>query len=238
VSQARPKTRQSSRSAGALRPETVRHYLETIYYIAFEESRVRPARVAEWLGVSAPTVSVTVQRLQRDGWIRPTPDRGLELTDKGKKLAEDIVRSHRILERWLTDTLGLDWAAADAEAQLLVGGASPRVIGRIDDLLARPSTCPHGNVIPGRKPPYGRLVQLARLGPGKAAHVRRISEMAEHDAPQLLRQLESYGLVTGARVVLEDTDPSVEALSVVVDGTTRPIGTAVAELIWVEPEQG
>jgi DtxR family transcriptional regulator, iron-dependent repressor len=229
-------TASRSSQSGALRPETIEHYLETIYYIAFEEPRVRPSRVAEWLGVSPPTVTVTAQRLQRDGWVTLSPDHGIELTERGLARAEEIVRSHRILERWLTDTLGLDWAAADAEAQLLVPGASKRVIDRIDELLGHPTTCPHGNVIPGRRPAYGKLVQLARLKPGAKARIQRISEVAEHDAPQLLRQLEAYGLVTGARVSIGETDPSMEAFPVVVGKTTRPIGTSVAELIWVEPE--
>jgi Fe2+ transport system protein FeoA len=79
-------------------------------------------------------------------------------------------------------------------------------------------------------------VQLAKLKPGTKARIQRISEVAEHDAPQLLRQLEAYGLVTGAQVSIGEADPSVEALPVVVRKTTRPIGTSVAKLIWVEPE--
>ncbi|HEY4869516.1 MAG TPA: metal-dependent transcriptional regulator, partial [Candidatus Dormibacteraeota bacterium] len=72
----------------------------------------RPGRLAEWLGVSAPTVSVSLQRLARDGWIRAASDRSVELTESGSAAAADIVRRHRIVERWLTDGLGMDWATA------------------------------------------------------------------------------------------------------------------------------
>jgi Fe2+ transport system protein FeoA len=66
--------------------------------------------------------------------------------------------------------------------------------------------------------------------------VQRVSEVAEHDAPELLRELDSYGLVTGARITVAGADRSVQAVPVEVGGKTRPIGTGVARLIWVEPE--
>lgn len=216
--------------------ETVKHYVETIFYIRYEEGRVRPGRLAEWLGVSAPTVTVTLQRLARDGWLKIGSDRSASLTPKGDTLAAAIVRVHRLLERWLTDVLGLDWATADQEAQLLAPGVSERVADRLDELLGRPATCPHGNVVPGREPPYGELIALADLEPGTPARVRRVSEVAEHDAPELLRELDAYGLVTGARITISDADRSVQAVPVEVGGTTRPIGTEVARLIWVELE--
>lgn len=215
--------------------ETVKHYVETIFYIRYEEGRVRPGRLAEWLGVSPPTVTVTLQRLARDGWVKIGSDRSVSLTARGEGLAAAIVRVHRLLERWLTDVLGLDWAAADQEAQLLAPGVSERVADRLDERLGHPTTCPHGNVIPGREPPYGKLIALADLEPGTPARVRRVSEVAEHDAPDLLRELEAYGLVTGALITIADADRSVEAVPVEVGDRTRPIGTGVARLIWVEP---
>jgi len=100
-----------------LRRETVEHYLETIFYIAHEGEVVRPGRIAEWQGVSAPTVSATLGKLERDGWIAMASDRSVTTTERGESLAATVVRHHRLLERWLTDTLGLDWASADEEAQ-------------------------------------------------------------------------------------------------------------------------
>ena len=234
-SQARvPKPAPSER--GAARSETVKHYAETIFYIRQEEGRVRPGRLAEWLGVSAPTVTVTLQRLARDGFVEIGADRSVTLTPTGEDLAAKIVRVHRLLERWLTDVLGLDWATADEEAQRLASGVSERVADRLDETLGHPTTCPHGNVVPGREAPYGKLVALSDLQPGVPARVRRISEVAEHDAPDLLRELDAYGLVTGARIVVSGADASVQAIPVDVGGVTRPIGTNVGRLIWVEQE--
>ena len=76
----------------AHRSETVERYLEAIYYIQHEGEVPRPGRLAEWLGVSAPTVSVSLQRLARDGWIRIAGDRSVELSDAGTDAASTIVR--------------------------------------------------------------------------------------------------------------------------------------------------
>ena len=185
------------------RSETTERYLEAIYYIAHEGEVPRPGRLAEWLGVSAPTVSVSLQRLARDGLIRIAEDRSVELTDAGAGAAAAIVRRHRIVERWLTDVLGFDWATADSEAQTLTHGMSALVLERIDESLGRPTTCPHGNVIPGRTAPAGRrLIRLVELSDGERARVARISEVAEHEAPQLLHLLDERGIVPGIEVAV------------------------------------
>jgi DtxR family transcriptional regulator, Mn-dependent transcriptional regulator len=222
---------------GALRPETVKHYLETIFYIQFEEERVRPGRIAEWLGLRPPTVSVTLHRLERDGWINVESDRTVSLTDEGMALASGVVRVHRLLERWLTDVLGFDWATADNYAQEIAPGMSDAVAERLDEHLGHPSTCPHGNVIPGNAAPYGELISLADLPPGAKARVRRISEVAEHDAPDLLRQLDGHGLVTDAAVVVVVDGSSDDAVTVGIGDRRMALGVSTARLIWVEPER-
>jgi DtxR family Mn-dependent transcriptional regulator len=222
----------------SLRPETVKHYLETIFYIQFEEPSVRPGRIAEWVGVSAPTISVTLKRLAADGWITVDADRSVRLTDRGREMAESIVRTHRLLERWLTDSLGMDWASADQSAQEIAPGVSDEVAARLDDHLGHPKTCPHGNVIPGRAAPYGALTSLAELPVGAPAVVRRISEVAEHDAPDLLRRLDGHGVVTGTAVEVAERMPGADAVSLLVDGRTLALGQDVAALIWVEPMSG
>ena len=217
-----------------LRRETVEHYLETIFYIAHEGEVVRPGRIAEWQGVGAPTVSATLQRLERDGWIRTAKDRSVMTTEKGEALAATVVRHHRLLERWLTDSLGLDWASADEEAQRLAPGLTDEVADRLAAHLGEPSTCPHGNVIPGRPVPYGELVQLADVVEGGAATVRRISEVAEHDAPQVLRELEAAGLMPGTTVSIGEGS-GLGALAVRVGEENVALGLDVAALVWVEP---
>src|SRR3989440_2880525 len=114
-----------------------------------EGETVRSARLADWLGVSRPTVTVALRRMTRDGMVRQTARKEIELTDRGWQAAAAIVRRHRIMERWLTDTLGLDWVAADEEAARLEHAVSDVVERRLWETLGRPTSCPHGNPIPG-----------------------------------------------------------------------------------------
>ena len=181
-------------------------------------------------------MSVTLHRLERDGWITVESDRTVSLTEQGVALASGVVRVHRLLERWLTDVLGFDWATADNYAQEIAPGMSDAVADRLDEHLGRPSTCPHGNVIPGKTAPYGELEPLAELTPGVKAHVRRISEVAEHDAPDLLRRLDGHGLVTGSEVVVAEDGSSADAITVGIGDRTMALGISTASLIWVERE--
>ena len=216
------------------RSEAAERYLEAIYYIEHEGEVPRPGRLAEWLSVSAPTVTVSLQRLSRDGLVRIADDRSVELTDAGALAAATIVRRHRIVERWLTDVLGLDWAAADMEAQTLAHGMSATVLDRLDQQLGRPSTCPHGNVIPGRNPPAGRsLMRLVDLADGESARVARISEVAEHETPQLLRILDQRGIVPGIEIrVVARASAGWTLRAGANDAMTVDPGTARA--VWVE----
>lgn len=214
--------------------ETVDKYLEAIYYIAGEGEVVRPSRLAYWLSVSAPTVSNALVRLKRDGWIDIGSDRSVTLTESGTATATSLVRRHRILERWLTDVLGFDWASADIEADRISSAISDAVVDQIDTTMGSPSTCPHGNAIPGRDAHYGVLVALADLEPSIPATVRRISEVAEHEAPALLAMLAEHGIHEGSevRVVESNVGPNDVALSVAGEELTLSLGAA--QLIWVE----
>ncbi len=223
----------SAAGRNTTRSEVADRYLETIYYIENEGDVPRPGRIAEWLGVSAPTVTVTLQRLARDGWVTVAEDRSVHLSDAGRVAAAAAVRRHRLIERWLTDVLGLDWATADREAASLSHGVSEVVLERLDEHLGRPSTCPHGNVIPGRRAPAGRPMQrLADLPTGVESRVFRISEVAEHDAPHLLAVLHDGGVVPDATIlVAERVDGQ---LRLMVEGHPVVLSEGVALAVWVE----
>lgn len=216
------------------RSESVDRYLETIYCLAGEGETVRPSRVADWLNVSAPTVSVALQKLARDGWIDIAANRSISLTPLGETASRDIVRRHRLLERWLTDVLHFDWATAHIEAERLAPATSDDVLSRLDEALDHPTTCPHGNAIPGRSAPYGELIALADLEPDVPARVRRISEIIEHEALQLLRELDEYGVHAGVEVRVASSEGTSGALALSVAGRTMALTTATARLIWVE----
>lgn len=221
-----------------VRSFTVDRYLETIYCIASEGETVRPNRIAYWLAVSAPTVSEALQRLERDGWITIAADRSITLTATGLKVATALVRRHRILERWLTDVLGFDWATADGEADDISSAVSDSVVDRIYVSMGSPATCPHGNVIPGRDAPYGELVALADLEPGMPATVCRISEIAEHEARSLLLMLAEHAIAEGSEVRVAQANLGPDDIAIMIDGMSLTMPIDAARLIWVEANGG
>jgi DtxR family Mn-dependent transcriptional regulator len=214
--------------------ETVDKYLEAIYYIAAEGEIVRPSRLAYWLSVSAPTVSNALVRLKRDGWIDIGSDRSVTLTESGTATATSLVRRHRILERWLTDVLSFDWATADIEADRISSAISDAVVDQIDSSMGSPATCPHGNVIPGRDAHYGVLVALADLEPGIPATVRRISEVAEHEAPALLSMLAQHAIHEGSEVRVIESNVGANEVALTVAGEDLTLSLEAARLIWVQ----
>ena len=184
----------------------IAHYLEAIYYIRAEGEPVRSARLADWLSVSRPTVTVALRRMTRDGMVRLNAHKEIELTARGDGAAAAIVRRHRIMERWLSDVLGLDWVTADAEAERLEHAVSEVVEETLYRSLGRPKTCPHGNPIPGHSTMRPNELRLSALRPGDTGTITRISEVAQREAPPLLQYLHERGLHPGTRVTVEAVD--------------------------------
>src|SRR5581483_2273365 len=129
-------------------------------------------------------------------------------TKKGYTLADTLQRRHRILERWLTDVLGFDWAKSDAESHRLEHVFSDEVVDRLNDLLGRPETCPHGNPIPGNQRSHKQLhaFPLSEGKEGERLRVTRISEYAENTG-DILVHLGERGVRPGAELVITDISP-------------------------------
>jgi len=218
--------------------EVVSHYLEAIYYMWFEKEPLRSARLADWLGVSRPTVTVGLRRMTRDGLVRMNGRKEIELTEAGQRAAEAIVRRHRIMERWLTDALGLDWVTADAEAARLEHAVSDVVERRLYEVLGRPATCPHGNPIPGYTEVVAGEVRLSSLAAGQGASITRVSEVAEREAPPLLAYLHQRELTPGREVSVAETDEVGKTVRVSVGGRDVTLSHETASKVWVVPAAG
>src|SRR6266705_4543943 len=212
--------------------EVVSRYLEAINYMWSENEPLRSARLADWLGVSRPTVAVGLRRMTRDGLVRMNGRKEIELTAAGMSAAEAIVRRHRIMERWLTDGLGLDWVTADAEAARLEHAVSDIVERRLYEVLGRPATCPHGNPIPGYSEASPREVRLSSLGPGERASLTRVSEVAEREAPLLLAYLDQRDLTPGREVSILEVDDVGRTLRVRVADKDVTLSHETASKIW------
>ncbi len=138
-------------SASGVTP-TIEEYLETIYNLAMEGEPVIGARLAERFRVSAPTVTETLKRMVRDDLITMDDRRQIALTPRGAELAEAVLRRHRLTERFLVDMLGMQWHQVHEEACRLEHHISGAVEARVVAALDHPTTCPHGNPIPGYVP--------------------------------------------------------------------------------------
>jgi DtxR family Mn-dependent transcriptional regulator len=213
----------------------VSHYLEAIYYMWSEGEPLRSARLADWLGVSRPTVTAAVQRMTGYGMVRMNRRKEIELTAKGRRIAEAIVRRHRIMERWLTDGLGLDWVTADTEAARLEHAVSEVVEKRLYEVLGRPTTCPHGNPIPGYSEAAPRETRLASLGPGVRAGISRVSEVAEREAPLLLAYLHKRDLTPGREITVIETDEVGKTMRVRIAKRDVTLSHETASKVWAVP---
>ncbi|HEX4213052.1 MAG TPA: metal-dependent transcriptional regulator [Candidatus Dormibacteraeota bacterium] len=213
----------------------VGRYLEAIFYMDGEGEVCRSARLADWLGVSRPTVTIALRRMTRDGMVRINNRKEIELTDRGREAAAAIVRRHRIMERWLTDALGLDWVTADEEAARLEHAVSEVVEAALWEKLGNPLTCPHGNPIPGHADVDRRERRLSMLAEGEVAQVSRISEVAEREAPVLLGYLADRNLVPRARLRIEEVDPIGKTLRLRVKSRPVTLSHETASRVWVVP---
>jgi DtxR family Mn-dependent transcriptional regulator len=159
--------------------------------------------------------------------------KAITLTRAGAVEAAGIVRRHRIAERWLTDYVGLDWTQADEEASKLEHALSDLVADRLLELIGRPTTCPHGNPIPGVDAPRFPERPLNSMQQGEMSQVQRISEVAEHEAPELLRFLGEHGFGLGVAVTTIEVSHAAQTQTVRVGDRDVTLSLDVAGKIWV-----
>jgi DtxR family Mn-dependent transcriptional regulator len=208
----------------------VEEYLETIFALEEEGIPVIQARLAERLGKAAPSVSEMLDRLESDGLIARSA-RQITMTDKGAALAKGVVRKHRLAERLLVDVIGLDWDKAHAEAGRWEHVISDDVEERLVVLLGNPTTCPHGNPIPGAKGEGPEQRRLAEAQPGERIRLERITESVEHDA-ESLTYLGDHGLTPGTTARIEARAPD-GTLTLAFDGGTVALGPAMTRRMYV-----
>jgi DtxR family Mn-dependent transcriptional regulator len=208
----------------------VEEYLETIFALEEVGIPVIQARLAERLDKAAPSVSEMLDRLEADDLIVRT-SRQIAMTSKGASLAEGVVRKHRLAERLLVDIIGLDWDKAHLEAGRWEHVISDDVEERLVVLLGNPTTCPHGNPIPGVEAGGPEQTRLAEAQPGDRVRLERITESVEHEAASL-SYLGDHGLTPGTTAVIGSRAPD-GTLTLVVGDTTIALGPAMTERMFV-----
>src|SRR5436309_719121 len=204
-------------------------YLQTIYWLEEAELPMTGANVARAMQVSAPTVHEKVGRLESDGFITRNADKSIEFTGSGREQAGAIVRRHRLIERFLTDVLGIPWDEVHEEAERLEHAMSPTLEERMLAAVGDAQTCPHGHpFVEGAREPG---VPLADVAVGAKVRVLRL----ENEAEDLLHYLRDAGIHPGLEGVLrsmDDHDVTMESKK----GSTHTITRSVAETVAVRAD--
>ena len=203
-------------------------YLQIIFWLQEAGLPMTAANVARAMQVSAPTVHEMVGRLEVDGYITRADDKSLAFTDTGLEHAENIVRRHRLIERYLTDFLDIPWDQVHEEAERLEHWMSPVVEQRMLDAIGDAKTCPHGHpILTGRREP---AVPLADVEQGARVRVLRF----ENEAEDLLHYLMESGLTPGLEGVLSESNDDEVAIES--DGARHAVTRSVAETVSVSAD--
>lgn len=210
-------------------------YLEAIYFLVSPIGEYQPgdgspanaARVAEMLGVSRPTVAEMLKRLGNEGLLKRDGGRELAFTQKGAQRAEQVVRNHRIIERFLTDFLGYSAADAHEHADRLGTAFTPDMIARMNERLGFPDRCPHGWPISpdAERAENAELLALSELAQGDRCEIVRL---AEHDGA-LLHWYYEEGLVPGVALTVLDVQPAAGHVKVALPGPGHGSEQLIAE---------
>ncbi len=209
-------------------------YLRTVWELEEEGIPALRARLAERLGLSAPSVSEAVNRLEGDRLLRLSDDRIVELTDEGRARAVRVMRKHRLAERLLVDVLGVEPEHVHEEACRWEHVISDRVEERLADFLGHPTTSPYGNPIPGSSSaPEADVLTLADVdGDDRSVTVLRLSERLQGDQ-ETMHRLDAHGLRAGARARVT---PGVQGVRLAVGDEQIDVDTETARLIYVTAE--
>jgi DtxR family transcriptional regulator, Mn-dependent transcriptional regulator len=200
-------------------------YLQTIFWLEEAGLPITGANVARALQVAPPTVHEMVGRLEADGYITRDPDRSLVFTGHGREHAAGVVRRHRLIERFLTDVLGIPWDEVHEEAERLEHAMSPVLEERMLAAIGDARTCPHGHPIAAGSREPG--VPLADVEEGASVRILRF----ENEAEDLLHYLKESGLRPGLEgTVVSDGDDDVAIES---GGDRHSVTRSVAETVSV-----
>jgi len=200
-------------------------YLERLFWLYEAGLPMTGANLARAMQLSAPTVHEMLGRLERDGYIARNAERTIEFTDQGRDHAGQLVSRHRMIERFLTDVVGVPWDDVHEEAEQLEHAMTPRFEAYVRAAVGEARTCPHGHPIRVGERLDG--VPLADCEPGARVTILRL----ENEAEDLLHYLKDAGIEPGMEGAVSDNDG--EFVSVQSDAGTATVTASVAETVSV-----
>ncbi len=209
-------------------------YLKALYLLHGDQQPVPTGDLAQRLGISSPSVSEMVTRLSTQGLVEHDRHRGQQLTREGRKVALELVRHHRLLERFLVQVLGYSLDEVHEEAERLEHVISERMEARIFELLGRPELDPHGHAIPsltGKVRPLSER-PLSACSAGERVIVQGVSD---EDAGRL-RELERRGLLPGVRIEIARASDYERPIECRINGRRVSVSLGLARAVFVEAD--
>ncbi len=212
---------------------TVENYAKTIYLLAQQTGAdaVATGQIATALGVLPGTVTSMLKTLDESNLATYTPYEGVRLTQAGRALALRVLRRHRLIEQFLSQTLNLTWDEVHEEAEHMEHAVSDSLVDRIDAYLGHPATDPHGDPIPQ---PDGSMSAAADrpLSQCKAGERFRVARVIDQ-SPEFLRYLSQAGLQIGAQGSLVSNDPSRDSMTIRIAEESRTLSRDAAAKLMV-----
>jgi DtxR family Mn-dependent transcriptional regulator len=207
-------------------------YLKAIWEIVQEEQEPISARLAEELGVTPPAVTAALKRLARDGLLRVERSGRIELTRKGRSMADHLAMRHQLAEKLLTEVIGLDWTRAHDEAERLEHGISPEVEKLLLARFGADSFCPHGVPLRGGLAKLRKhgAAALSDMAAGRAVEILCVYEKD----PKFLEFLSGLSIRPGTRARIRRREYD-ETMTLRVDGRIVHLGKPATSRIWVRP---
>jgi DtxR family Mn-dependent transcriptional regulator len=225
---------QSTHSTSDKRPTpTIEDYLAIMFVMVRDGEDIVAARLAESLNVAPPTVTVTLKRMERDGWIINKGRQGIELTQSGCQAAESVIRRHMLTEWLLARMLKVPWSRIHEEAHSIEHTISDDIETLMQSNLDDPQLCPHGNPLPGYEHITENWIPLTELEVGDSVMIRRVHEIAE-DNLELLGFLETNGVIPGNEVEITKILPFNQTISVSFEDQEVVLGLTAAQYIYGE----
>ncbi len=214
----------------------VEEYLEVIYRLEEKNEWARTSEIAQQLQVALGTITNTMKRLEKQGYIQHKPYKGVKLTKKGRKIALSVIRRHRLAERLLTDLLHMDWSKSHELACKLEHSLTEDIAKSIKKALGHPKTCPHGNPIPTS---CGSIFEetskpLMDFKPGDMVTIMKIIG----ESREVLEYFSSLGLKPGVKLRIEGKDPFGEHVTVKKNAYLHVLNRKVASVVYVKEEVG
>lgn len=213
---------------------SIEDYIKAIYALESEEERASTKQLAQRLGVKMASVTGMIKHLASEGFVSHTPYHGVKMTERGRRVALGMIRRHRLIELFLSKTLGLTWDEVHNDAEVLEHAVSDRLIERMHEVLGYPEFDPHGSPIPGKDGsiPARHGVRLDEMTVGQRG---KIVEVYDRD-PEFLRYLTSLKLRIGTMLRVRERAPFNGPITLSVGDRMVGIGHEAAARVRVAVE--